>query len=265
MFASLARLIPSDAVVRLEIAGVAFAICATAAIVLEIVRPARPVDYRSRIAPELVGFLLYQLVVFPVAVAISDPSFAHLRIPATVGLHSGLPLALRVLGFYLGADLGSYCMHRLMHTRYVWRIHKFHHAPIAIWWLAGARASIPQQILFNLPYVVCLPLIAGAPHWVYLAIMVEGIFRNIWMHTNITWRSNWLEWIFVTPRYHHIHHSDEPQHHDSNFGSLFAIWDRVFGTYTSPDATTPRTFGCGETADTPKKRAWLFAKQQIGV
>ena len=56
-----------------------------------------------------------------------------------------------------------------------------------------------------------------------------GIFNNLqndWMHVNIVWRSNWLEWLIVTPRYHHIHHSDKPEHYMANLGTLFTVWDR---------------------------------------
>ena len=70
------------------------------------------------------------------------------------------------------------------------------------------------------------------------------------MHMNVAWRSRRLEWIFVTPRYHAIHHSSDPQH-VGNFGSLFSIWDRLFGTRIDPDAVeTPLRFGTG-TDDNP--------------
>jgi len=52
---------------------------------------------------------------------------------------------------------------------------------------------------------------------------------------NVTWRSNWLEWIFVTPRYHHIHHSIDPDYYMANMSNLLSIWDRLFGTYINPD------------------------------
>jgi len=70
------------------------------------------------------------------------------------------------------------------------------------------------------------------------------------MHLNVTWRSGWIEWIFVTPRYHHVHHSAD-RRHLGNFGSLFTLWDRLFGTYIAPDSITrPLRFGTGE-ADHP--------------
>ena len=43
--------------------------------------------------------------------------------------------------------------------------------------------------------------------------------RNNWMHMNVTWQSRWLEWLFVTPRYHHIHHSKDAAHQGTNLGA----------------------------------------------
>jgi len=53
-------------------------------------------------------------------------------------------------------------------------------------------------------------------------------------------------YVFVTPRYHHIHHSSDADLHDGNYGAIFTIWDRLFGTYVAPDANNPKTFGTGE-------------------
>lgn len=81
----------------------------------------------------------------------------------------------------------------------------------------------------------------------YWAVLSSHMLLNDWMHMNVTWRSNWLEWIVVTPRYHHVHHSDHPAHVNANFGVTFSIWDRLFGTYIDPEEfTTPITFGIGE-------------------
>ncbi|MBA5876335.1 MAG: hypothetical protein GDA66_17560, partial [Nitrospira sp. CR1.2] len=97
------------------------------------------------------------------------------------------------------------------------------------------RATIPHIALFNLTYVAALPLLHEASSWVFQVIMVEHIVRNNWMHLNVTWNSAWLEWVFVTPRYHHIHHSSDASHQVKNLGALLTIWDRLFGTYYNPD------------------------------
>lgn len=60
------------------------------------------------------------------------------------------------------------------------------------------------------------------------------------------------------PRYHPIHHSPDAQLHDGNHGSLFSIWDRLFGTYIDPDTTSAQKFGTGE----PRRDPVLLA---IGI
>ena len=68
------------------------------------------------------------------------------------------------------------------------------------------------------------------------------------MHMNVTWKSDWLEWLVVTPRYHHIHHSKAAAHQGVNLGAwLHHIWDRLFGTYYNPaDVKEELSFGLPE-------------------
>jgi sterol desaturase/sphingolipid hydroxylase (fatty acid hydroxylase superfamily) len=212
---------------------------------LELAKPAHPISYKKGLPLDVVAMLAYQFVMFPIAFRAT--TWFHLHYSSFV---YDIPLAVRVVVYYLGADLGSYWFHRLMHTRHVWRIHRFHHSATQLYWLAGARATIPQQILFNLPVAFGLPLIADAPVTVLEALVLATIATNDWMHINVAWRSNWLEKIFVTPRYHHIHHSTNAKQHEGNFGVVFSVWDRLFGTYLDPDTTSPKKFGTGE----PKQR-----------
>jgi sterol desaturase/sphingolipid hydroxylase (fatty acid hydroxylase superfamily) len=211
---------------------------------LEVFYPARPISYRAVIKSDLIAVALYELLFFPGSLYLSNwlvrPHYFFLKNLLE------LPLLVRVILYYILADFGTYWFHRLMHTRYVWRVHRWHHSPNYIYWLAGIRASLPQQALFNLPFAFCLPLLGHAPSWLYLGILAENFLRNDWMHMNVTWRSNWLEWLLVTPRYHHIHHSNDPRHYKANLGSLLTIWDRLFGTYVNPDEVKEISFGIDE-------------------
>ena len=225
--------------------GVIATIVGAACTLAEVLRPARPLVYRRVLLADAVSFAIYIAVVTPVAAYFSN----YLGIPYQTHFHFWRhvwhwPLPIRIAIYYLVADFGSYVLHRIMHTRYVWRIHKWHHAPRYMYWFAGVRATVQQQFLFNLPYVFAIPIVTGAPAWVYTAFVIELIFRNDWMHMNVAWRSNWIEWIFVTPRYHAIHHCPDLP---GNYGSLFSIWDRLFGTRIDPDIVAePLRFGTGE-------------------
>jgi sterol desaturase/sphingolipid hydroxylase (fatty acid hydroxylase superfamily) len=228
------------AVVLLWSVYIGFGVVCTIA---ELARPAHKLRYRKSVLLDGVAFGFFQLAVVPVAAYASEPIARAIHMPAAV---LELPLALRIVAVYLVADLGSYWMHRLMHTRHVWRIHRWHHSATQVYWFSGVRATIPQQILFNLPFAIVAPLLAGAPAWVFVAIGIENIVRNHWMHVNFAWRSNWLEWVLVTPRYHHLHHATDADLHDANYGSLFTFWDRLFGTYVDPDGHRPKHFGTGD-------------------
>ena len=92
----------------------------------------------------------------------------------------------------------------------------------------GIRATILHIALFNLMFVVALLLLKGSPVGISNDHGRTCVFRNDWQHMNIVELEVAVEWLFVTPKYHQIHHSDNPNHYVSNLGSLFTIWDRMF-------------------------------------
>lgn len=206
--------------------------------------PARKVPYRTLLAMDIVGAAMVGYLVLPAALYLSQKIAIRPVIPEVV---LALPTVLLFIPYYIMGDFGAYWMHRLMHSKPVWRVHKWHHSPTTLYWLAGYRASLPQQILFNLPWLFAYSVFGLAPAWMYLVVLSSHMLLNDWMHMNVTWRSNWLEWVLVTPRYHHVHHSCDPAFYNSNFGVTFSIWDRMFGTYTDPDRVKePLSFGIGE-------------------
>lgn len=216
--------------------------------VLEVLRPARPIAYRKYFLNDFSAVIMYTIF-FQMAVVITDRIPVPQYVPAAV---LGLPLILKILIFFIVEDFGLYWVHRFMHTKHIWRVHKWHHSPTYMYWFAGVRATFPHCVFFNLPFIFALPILSKAPSLVFPLVMVEHLFRNDWMHMNVTWKSNWLEWVFVTPRYHHIHHSAAPEHSVANLGSLLTIWDRLFGTYMDPQAVkTELSFGTGE-----KDQSW---------
>jgi sterol desaturase/sphingolipid hydroxylase (fatty acid hydroxylase superfamily) len=210
---------------------------------LEIVRPARTVNYRSVIGKDLVANATFVYLIYPLGLRLNHYFPGYHAYPASVG---AWPLPLRLLLYLILGDFGHYWIHRLTHTRWLWQVHKWHHWPTYMYWLGGVRTTLPDLFLVNIPYVLAYPLLDLSPWWMVLATGTISVLQNDWMHMNVTWRSDWLEWIFVTPRYHHIHHSADPQHYTLNLASLFTIWDRLFGTYIDPDKVSRElSFGIG--------------------
>ena len=211
---------------------------------MERANPAHSVSYAKVWKADAVALLIFSLAVLPAAGYVDD--HLPLRPPVPHALMS-LPLVVRFVLYLIIADFGHYWIHRLLHTPAFWRAHKWHHYPTYMYWLAGDRGSVIQQILVNMPYIFAGVLLDVAPWWIALVIAVKNTLQNDWMHLNVPWGSRWLEWFIVTPRYHHIHHSDDPEHYRGNLAALFTIWDRLFGTYVDPTSTRRAlTFGIGE-------------------
>lgn len=214
---------------------------------LELIRPARTFSYLPVIARDLIAYGTFRCAILPAAIYLNDIVPGYHPAPASI---AHLPLAMRAVLYFVLADFGHYWVHRLTHTRYFWRVHRWHHSPDYMYWLGGVRTTIPDFFLVNTPYVLAYSFLYISPWWMATAIAVSSILQNDWMHMNVTWRSNVLEWIIVTPRYHHIHHSDNPQYYMKNMASLFTIWDRFFGTYIDPEKVeTKLRFGTGEKAN----------------
>jgi len=211
---------------------------------LERAQPAHPISYRDVWRWDALASVVFTFAVYPAAVFLDNYLPIRPVVPPTV---MALPLVVRFFLYLIIADFGHYWVHRFLHMPFLWRAHKWHHYPTYMYWLAGARGSIVQQTLVNVPYIFAGVLLDFAPWWIALVLITKNTLQNDWMHLNVPWGWHWLEWIIVTPRYHHIHHSDNPAHYRGNLAAMFPIWDRLFGTYVNPEKA-PRnlTFGIGE-------------------
>lgn len=59
-----------------------------------------------------------------------------------------------------------------------------------------------------------------------------NLFYQFFIHTEVVGRlPRWFEAVFNTPSHHRVHHGSNPGQLDTNFGGIFIIWDRLFGTF----------------------------------
>ena len=59
-----------------------------------------------------------------------------------------------------------------------------------------------------------------------------NLFIQFFVHTETINRlPRWFEFIFNTPSHHRVHHGSNPKQIDTNFGGVFIIWDRLFGSF----------------------------------
>ncbi|MEJ8854598.1 sterol desaturase family protein [Variovorax robiniae] len=214
---------------------------------LEWLWAARQIEWRKVLVRDLVAQVFGAFVVAKAAFHLN--LWLHVQGAPWPEAIEAWPFPVRLLLYLMVADFGAYWMHRLVHIGVLWRVHRWHHSPTHMYWLAGNRGSILQQALFNVPYILAGPLISTSPWWMVSALFILNALTNAWMHMNVRWKLGWLDWLLVTPRTHEIHHSDNPAHYNSNFGVLLSVWDRMFGTYRSPKAVDSAAlkFGIPET------------------
>src|SRR5215467_7473590 len=53
----------------------------------------------------------------------------------------------------------------------------------------------------------------------------------------------WLEYVLNTPSHHRVHHAANPEYLDHNYGGVFIIFDRLFGTFVAERDDLPCRYG----------------------
>ncbi|BAZ50082.1 sterol desaturase-like protein [Nostoc sp. NIES-4103] len=169
---------------------------------------------------------------------------------ANTGILS-LPLWVRVIICYLLSDFTYYLIHRAMHSyQFLWLTHKWHHSIDVVWWLAGMRVSFMSLFLLRFA-VLWVPLLQ-----LPIETLIVMILYSATTHVNVK-SHPWMgimEWIFVTPRFHCIHHCSSTKVQGKNLGGMFTFFDRIFGTYVNPETINveEEKFGLGDEQITAK-------------
>jgi len=137
--------------------------------------------------------------------------------------------AMWVMTFVL-IDFVFYIYHRMSHrVRFLWAIHMSHHSSEEMNFAVSFRQAWFGPVS-KIPFFIVLPLLGLDP----TIIAVAGVISTLWGivgHTQIFGKLGPLEWIFNTPSHHRVHHGSNEQYIDKNYGNLFIIWDRIFGTF----------------------------------
>jgi sterol desaturase/sphingolipid hydroxylase (fatty acid hydroxylase superfamily) len=159
------------------------------------------------------------------------------RIEGWYAIVDVLPLWLLAPAYVVAADFGAYWAHRGLHSRWLWSTHAWHHSPKYLYWLSGQRASLIHVFVLLTPYFLAYMLFP-VPETAIIgtAIVALDAANQHVIHSNIKLPyARRLELLFVTPRFHFVHHNARIAIANSNYGFIFSVWDRWFGTYTDPE------------------------------
>ncbi len=156
---------------------------------------------------------------------------------------SSIWLPAQVLLLMLGADFVQYWLHRAYHeVPWLWGLHAVHHSTEHLDWLAGSRNHILQTLVDRT--LVMVPLYLLGPSTEALNIYVVVIaFQAVLIHSNIGIPFGPLGYLFVTPKFHHWHHSKDKPAIDTNYAAHLSFLDLIFGTFHMPEEHWPKEYG----------------------
>ncbi|HRF76622.1 MAG TPA: sterol desaturase family protein [Chitinophagales bacterium] len=141
-----------------------------------------------------------------------------------------------IIGLLLMDLIGAYTVHYVEHkVKWMWRFHLIHHSDTHID-TTSANRHHPGESVFRLFFTVIAVGIIGAPIWLVMMYQSASVVLSQFNHANIRlplWLDKTLSWIIVSPNMHKVHHHYVQPYTDSNYGNIFSIWDRIFGTYTT--------------------------------
>ena len=150
-----------------------------------------------------------------------------------------LPIWIELLIAVLFLDfVAQYIVHYLLHKiKWMWKFHMIHHSDTKVDANTGKRHH-PGDYILREVFALFAIMILGAPFAFYMVYRITTIFFTYVTHANVKmpiWLDKLLCKVFITPNMHKFHHHFERPWTDTNFGNIFSIWDRIFGTFVYDD------------------------------
>ncbi|XAH25505.1 sterol desaturase family protein [Xylophilus sp. GW821-FHT01B05] len=217
-------------------------------------RPVEPVQDRAAIRVDILYTLLHRLGLFRVALfflvdPFFDEWFGTLRVQGLSTFHldevwpgvTDQPL-FSLLLYLLAFDFLEYWIHRGQHQlNWWWQLHALHHSQRQMTMWSDNRNHLLDSLLHDCIVVVVAQLIGIAPGQFVAVVAIMQLSENF-QHANLRlWFGSVGERLWVSPRFHRLHHSIGIGHETvdqsgrrrlggRNFGVLLPWWDMLFGT-----------------------------------
>ena len=196
---------------------------------------------------------------------------------------SVLPYFVIVLLFtfvvFFAEDFNRFFLHLCYHRiPFLWEFHKVHHSAEVLTPFTLYRIHPMEIVISRAGSVLMLGVVTGV--FVYLfpgqlsALEILGvdllgfIFNALGAnlrHSHIPFSFGKLDKWFISPHMHQLHHSQLTHHHDKNYGSCFAIWDRMFGSLYIPARDEQLKFGCSQGGEHTLMSQWFSPFQRLYV
>ncbi|MGN7613440.1 sterol desaturase family protein [Magnetococcales bacterium HHB-1] len=194
-----------------------------------------PINFTLTISNGIVYRLIYQAPILWLLSQTAEEEFGLLwLIPMSEMMH--IIIALLLLDFMIWG------WHRVNHTfSLFWRFHRVHHTDLDTDVTTAARFHLGEILISGVVRLVVVSLL-GIPFIAYLIFEWSLNMMNQFQHSNINLPETldrYWRWILISPALHRIHHAVEPHRHNSNYGTIFSFWDRLFHTlHVEPQVET---------------------------
>jgi sterol desaturase/sphingolipid hydroxylase (fatty acid hydroxylase superfamily) len=134
--------------------------------------------------------------------------------------------------------LAQYTAHYLVHNvKPLWMIHIVHHSDTHVDATTGTRLH-PLDFMTREAFAILAVFILGAPFAFYVFYRILTIGYTYFNHANLRLPlalDKAISWVLISPNTHKFHHHFEVPWTDKNYGNIFSIWDRIFGTFDYGD------------------------------
>ena len=143
-----------------------------------------------------------------------------------------------ILGLLLLDLIGAYLAHLVEHkVKFLWRFHLIHHTDT---WIdtTSANRHHPGESVIRFVFTTLGVLIVGSPMWMVFLYQTLSVVATQFNHANITLPKKLdvvISYFIVSPDMHKVHHHYVLPYTDSNYGNIFSVWDRIFGTFSTLD------------------------------
>ena len=143
-----------------------------------------------------------------------------------------------VIGILLMDFFGAYLAHYVEHkVKPLWMVHLVHHTDHKVDTTTANRHH-PLESVIRFAFTLFGVFIIGASFGLVMLYQSMSLVATQFSHANIKLPKKLdhiLSYFLVSPDMHKVHHHYVLPYTDSNYGNIFSIWDRLFGTYMTLD------------------------------
>ncbi len=130
----------------------------------------------------------------------------------------------------LGVDFCYYWRHRWEHQiGLLWAEHSVHHSSEEYNFSTSIRLPVITPF-FVWIFLIPLIFLGFAPKLIMASYFLDLLYQY-WVHNGLIGKLGWVERVLSTPSNHRVHHARNPDYLDKNYGGIFILWDKLFGTY----------------------------------